>query len=211
MRRRGSAKWPRRAFEGPEKKALPGPDLETPSGRRTCSSRSQTPAKPRNPRGVSLLGAAPPPPAPPPSAGPRTGRGRRGQPPGEHQRPGRAAGAHQGPCPLAGTAARPAGARPAAAAAPGAGPCPRGQGDRGCQLRARRAKSALAPSGRNRCWRRARPPASPGHTRLTREAQPINSSPRPLSGSLPGGLCSPGRGGGAGRRRGGWGHRPLVG
>lgn len=43
-----------------------------------------------------------------------------------------------------------------------------------------RAKSALAPSSRNRCWRQARPPASSGHTRLAREAQPINSSPRPI-------------------------------
>lgn len=83
------------------------------------------------------------------------------------------------------------------------------------------AKSALAPSSRNRCWRQARPPASSGHTRLTREAQPINSSPRPIvwvlarwfiySGAVGLGLGGGGTGGRAGVRVGSGAPRLLMG
>lgn len=98
-----------------KRKPSRGPDLETPSGRRTCSSRSQTPAKTRNPRGVSLLGAAPPPPAPPPVCGAEDRQRPEGAAPWGAPEAGPRGRGSPGALPhwQGRQAARPAGARPA--------------------------------------------------------------------------------------------------
>lgn len=131
-----TAKWPRRVFEGQEKKNLPGPQ----SG----ECRPASPALPADRHQPSLAASAGPhswplpipQPVQPrrrgaeqPPRQPRTGRGRIGAVPREGQGSGPRLGAQQAALPHR-QSRPPAGARPAGGSGrPGRAKCPHGQGD----------------------------------------------------------------------------------